>query len=242
MAFDGAQGGDRAALIRHGGRLTIVLGCTGCHRENLQGGRFYELYASNLTRELPKYSDAAFDRMLRGAERPSGKLVWAMPSHIFQHLSKADEEALLAYLRTLKPGGAPTQPMLPLQPETKALIAKGLIKPEPQLVRENRDVLPVDAGPQYALGRYITSVTCTECHGPQLKGDQLGPTPNLVVAGGYSRAEFERLITAGVPVGNRKLNDMMVEVAKERFSHLTSHERDAVYAYLKARSELPAAN
>jgi mono/diheme cytochrome c family protein len=179
--------------------------------------------------------------MLRTAQRPSGKTVWAMPSHLFQHLSNADEKALLTYLRTLRPGGIPTQPMLPLQPETKAMLAKGLIRPEAQMVRETKDQLPVDVGPQYALGRYITSVTCAECHGPKLEGDPAGPVkiPNLIVAGGYSRADFERLITTGVPTPNRKLNEMMVDVAQGRFTRLTPHERDAVYAYLKARAERP---
>jgi cytochrome c553 len=241
IAFDGAQTSDTAALVKHGERLTHVLGCTGCHGGDLQGMRFYELYASNLTRELPNYSDAQFDRMLRTAQRPSGKVVWAMPSHIFQHLSGADEKALLAYLRTLQPGGIPTQPMLPLQPETKAMLAKGLIKPEAQMVRETKDQLPVDVGPQYALGRYITSATCAECHGPKLEGDSTSnpKIPNLIVAGGYSRTDFERLITTGVPTPNRTLNEMMSGVAKTRFSHLTPHERDALYAYLKARAEHP---
>jgi hypothetical protein len=31
----------------------------------------------------------------------------------------------------------------------------------------------------------------------------------------------------------------MQSVAKTRFSRLTPHERDALYAYLKARAELP---
>jgi hypothetical protein len=61
--------------------------------------------------------------------------------------------------------------------------------------------------------------------------------PDLVVAGGYSREEFERLITTGVPLGNRKLNPMMSGVAQRRFTHMTPHERDALYAYLKARAE-----
>ena len=97
--------------------------------------------------------------------------------------------------------------------------------------------MPVDLGLQYSLGRYITSVTCAECHGPKLEGaTEPDKIPNLIVAGGYSRSEFERLITTGVPVGNRKLNEMMVEVAKERFPHLTPHERDALYDYLRARA------
>lgn len=237
ITFDGALASDKAAVIAHGERLSHVLGCTGCHGPKLQGGRFFELYASNLTRDLPKYSDAQFELMLRGAHRPNHIVVWGMPSHIFQNLSSADLKALLAYLRTLPPGGIPTQPMLPLEPETKAMIAKGEIKPEAQLVRETKGVLPVDVGPQYALGRYITEVTCAECHGSKLDGDPSGKPPNLIVAGGYSRAEFEKLITHGIPTGNRKLNEMMTEVAKYRFSKLTPHERDALYAYLKARAE-----
>jgi cytochrome c553 len=238
VTFEGALASDKAAQIRHGERLTWVLGCTGCHRPNLEGGRFFELYASNLTRELPKYSNRQFDRLLRRAQTPNGKVLWAMPSHIFQHLSEPDERALLAYLRTLKPAGIPTQPMLPFEPETKALLAKGVLRPEAQMVAETRDQMPVDLGSKYALGRYITSVTCAECHGPKLEGQtEPDKIPNLIVAGGYSRSEFERLITTGIPIGNRKLNEMMVEVAQERFPHLSPHERDALYAYLKARAD-----
>jgi cytochrome c553 len=237
ITFDGALTTDKAAMIRHGERLTHVLGCTGCHGAKLQGERFYELFASNLTRDLPKYSDAQFELMLRGAHRPSHIAVWGMPSHIFQNLSEPDVKALLAYLRTLPPGGTPDQPMLPLEPETKAMLAKGLIKPEAEMVRETKGVLPADLGPQYALGRYITAVTCAECHGLKLEGDPSGKPPNLIVAGGYSRPEFDRLITQGIPTGGRKISEMMSGVAQTRFNHLTPHERDALYAYLKARAE-----
>jgi cytochrome c553 len=244
ITFDGAGVTDAAARVAHGERLTHVLGCTGCHNKGLVGDRFYELYASNLTREIPKYSDAQFDRLLRHGERPNGKDLDAMPSEVFQHLSNADTADLLAYLRTLRPRGIPTQPALPFTEETKKLIAAGELKPAAEWVRLTKDTLPVDLGPQYALGRYITEVTCAECHGPDLKGDRHpgpGAPPNLVVAGGYSRAEFEKLITQGVPTGNRKLNEMMSDVAKTRFTHLTPHERDALYAYLHARAESPEA-
>ena len=63
-------------------------------------------------------------------------------------------------------------------------------------------------------------------------------TPDLIVAGAYNRQEFEKLITQGVPSGGRKLkNELMAAVARERFSRITRHERDALYAYLKARAE-----
>jgi mono/diheme cytochrome c family protein len=160
-----------------------------------------------------------------------------MPSHLFQHLSDPDFKALVAYLRSLKPQGLKL-PDPKFSPQDRKDIASGAYKPEAQLVRETAGQLPVDLGPQHALGRYITEVTCAECHGPKLEGgDPYSKAPNLIVVGGYSRAEFERLITTGVPIGNRKLKEMMSGVAKVRFTHLTPHERDALYAYLKARAE-----
>ena len=63
--FDGAQVTNAAAGIAHGERISWTLGCRGCHREKLEGGTFYERYASNLTRDLPKYSDAEIERVLR---------------------------------------------------------------------------------------------------------------------------------------------------------------------------------
>ena len=146
--------------------------------------------------------------------------------------------ALIAFLRTLQPAGLPTQPRLPFEPETKKLIAAGEIKPAAQAVRESKPLVPIDLGPGRALGRYISRVTCAECHGPKLEGSPNG-FPNLVVAGGYTREEFERLMTEGAAPRGRKLNELMVAVAKERFAHMTDQEVDALYAYLKARAERP---
>ncbi len=238
IAFDGAGASDRAATVAHGKRIADVLGCTGCHGAGLQGKRFYEPYASNLTRDLARYSDAQIGHVLRTGEPPNGRDLWGMPSEIFQHLSEPDMTALIAYLRSLKPAGQPTQPPLPFSPEVKKLIAAGKIKPAAAFVRESSAMAPVDLAPNHDLGRYITRVTCAECHGPELNGG--GDTPDLIVAGGYSREEFEKLITQGISTGGRKLkNELMVNVAQGRFSQLTPHEREAVYAYLKARAEQP---
>jgi cytochrome c553 len=237
ITFDGAEVTDAAAKIAHGERLSWTLGCRGCHREKLEGGAFYERYASNLTRELPKYSDAEIERLLRTGVPRDGRILWGMPSEIFQHLSADDMSALIADLRTLKPAGEPTQPPKPWKKAEKDLMAKGELKPATEFAREAKDVYPADLGPNDGVGRYITSVTCAECHGPKLEGHP-GDTPNLVVAGGYSRAEFETLMTKGVPSGGRKFkNPLMGEVARERFTHFTPHERDELYAYLKARAE-----
>jgi mono/diheme cytochrome c family protein len=239
ITFDGAQVTDTAARVAHGERLSWALGCRGCHRPKLEGGEFYERYASNLTRELPKYSDAEIEKLLRTGVPRDGRVIYGMPSEVFQHLSNADMTALIAELRTLQPGGKPTQPPKPWTKEAKALMAKGEIKPAPEFVAVAKDVYPVDVGPDRALGRYITSVTCAECHGPKLEGKDKF-TPNLIAAGAYTREQFETLMTKGIAANGRKLKDpLMGEVARERFSHFTPHERDELYAYLKARAEKP---
>jgi mono/diheme cytochrome c family protein len=246
IAFDGAQITDAAAMRTHGERLIHVLGCTGCHGVHLEGTFFTKdepqygpLYASNLSVELPAFSDAQIEDVLRKGVHPERKTVWGMPSEIFQHLSGADMTALIAYLRSIKPVGKKLPPPQ-FSAQDKKDIAGGLYKSAVIGVRETKHVYPVDAGPQYALGRYIASVTCAECHGPKLEGApgaKPGQPPNLIVAGGYTRDQFETLITKGIPVGGRKLNPMMSGVATTRFNHLTPHERDALYAYLKARAD-----
>lgn len=226
-----------ASVATHGERLTRVLGCRGCHGKELQGERFYELYASNLTRDLANYSDAELSRLLRQGVHPTGRDVWGMPSELFQHLSGPDEDALITYLRTLKPAGGPTQPRLPWTPDAEKMIAEGKIKPAAATVKETMAVAPVDLGPQYALGRYITQVTCAECHGSKLQGGD--GTPDLIVVASYSPEEFDKLITNGIPTGNRKLHELMVSVAKGRFAFLTTDERRKLYTYLKARADQP---
>ena len=236
-AFDGALVEQGSAKAAHGKRIADVLGCTGCHGKDLQGERFYELYASNLTRDVAKYTDQQLEHALRVGVPPTGRDLWGMPSELFQHLSAPDMAALIAYLRTLEPAGAPTGPALPFPADVRQMIAQGELKPTAATVRETKALAPVDLGPAHELGRYIARLTCAECHGPELKGGR--DTPDLIVAGAYSRDEFERLMVQGTGTGGRKLKPMMEGVSKERFSKMTPRESEALYGYLKARAEQP---
>jgi len=231
----------------HGERLTLVLGCQGCHGKGMTGNKWDDnpaeygiMWASNLTRAIPLMTDAQLEGLLRRGVHPVRKDLWVMPSQMFQHLSAPDMAALIAYLRTLPPTGDLSPPPVP-GPKARSEVAAGAYKPAATLVTDLRDVLPVDAGPQYAQGRYITTVTCVECHGPKLEGGAApeGNIPNLIVVAAYSPAEFDHFITTGETPGNRKINSLMVQVAKERFAKLTPAERKAVYAYLQARAKHP---
>lgn len=247
VLFDGATVVGAKAQRDHGLRLTRVLGCAGCHAANLQGQKWDDdpkgygvMWASNLTRAIPLMTDRQLEDLLRKGVHPARDKLWSMPSELFQHLSVPDMAALIAHLRSVPPAGALSPPPAP-GPKARAEIARGAYKSAAVLVQEYRDVLPVDAGPDLALGRYITSLTCAECHGMQLEGgtSEEGTIPNLIVASAYSPAEFDHFITTGETPGNRKIHELMVSVAKSRFSHLTAHERRALYAYLHARAELP---
>ena len=237
IAFDGSLVTEASAKLAQGDRLTWVLGCRGCHGKELVGHDFYGVPSANLTRDVHKYSDAQFIRALREGQRTDGRDMWSMPSEIFQHLGDPDMAALIAYLRSLKPAGEPTPPLPPFDAEMRKNVAAGIMKPATQWVKETRDKTPVGLGETHALGRYITMVTCAECHNSRLEGWDKD-TPDLIVAGAYSRAEFETLMTKGVPNGPRKL-ELMADVAKNRFSRMTVAERDALYAYLKARADRP---
>ncbi|MEO6581288.1 MAG: cytochrome c [Sphingomicrobium sp.] len=244
VTFDGAMVTEAAARLAHGERLTRVLGCRGCHGKALQGELWDDepkgygvTWASNLTTAIPAMTEAELRALLTKGVHPRRRDLWVMPSELFQHLQENDVAALVAYLRSMAPAGKPSPEPL-LGPRAIAEIKSGKIKPAAALVPELKDRRPPDLGREHELGRYVTSVTCAECHGPQLKGVE-GDTPDLIVAGGYSRAEFERLITQGVPTGNRKLKPLMQSVARSRFSQLTPNERDAVYAYLKRLAERP---
>jgi mono/diheme cytochrome c family protein len=247
ITFDGAVTKDAAGAVRHGERISWVLGCHGCHGKDLQGLEWDNdpkgyglLWTSNLTRAVPAMSDADLETLLRHGKHPTRPEMWAMPSELFQHLSSTDMSALIAYLRTIRPAGDPT-PLPVLGPKAIAEIKSGEIKPADQMVKDAEYRLPPELGVAVERGRRIVAMTCAECHGGQLGGGQ--DTPDLVAAAAYSRAEFETLMTTGVASGGRKLkNELMSTVAQSRFAKMTIEERDAVYAYLVARADRPRAS
>src|SRR5437763_3339892 len=82
VTFDGAQVTGAAAVRAHGERLTHVLGCTGCHGAHLEGTFFTKdelqygpLYASNLTVQVAKFTDAQLESILRTGVHPERKTV-----------------------------------------------------------------------------------------------------------------------------------------------------------------------
>jgi|SRR5688572_605424 len=234
-----------ASLAEKGKRMATLLGCRGCHGEDLHGKpwidepEFAVLYSSNLTRAVPRYTDAQLDRAIREGVRYDETPLWEMPSDAFLRLSAPDMDALIAYLRSVPPGGT-DHPRMVLGPEGEKEVRAGTIVPTTDAVERARDVEAVFAGAGNESGRYLAQVVCGECHGPDLRGNPDPETyrPDLVVAASYSLAEFTTLLKTGNPTGGRKL-ELMAQVSRSRFSHLTESEVDAIHAYLVARAAAP---
>ncbi|WP_428629775.1 c-type cytochrome [Sphingopyxis sp.] len=227
--------------VDHGARVASVLGCTGCHGDNLAGQdwsdpEFAAMWTSNLSRLVPAMTDAQLTAVITGGKRPDGSVLWGMPSHLFTQLAAEDMASLLSFLRSKPPVGE----MHP-RPVFKALgqkeIAEGLFKSSPVDVAEQGGLWPPDVGANHALGRYIARATCAECHTMSLRGGTPYPgaerRPDLRIAAAYDGAAFNRMLHTGIAPGERKLK-LMGEVARGRFKHFSDTEIAALFGYLRA--------
>ena len=228
-----------ADLVVHGKRLATVLGCNGCHGASLTGDDwsapgFVRMMSSNLTRAVPRYSDAQLARAVRGGVRYDGSELWDMPSHLFTGLKAGEMAAIIAYLRS-RPAAGVDHPRPVFEAKARAEMAAGLYRSSRADVALLARVSPPDVGPAHELGRHIVRATCAECHGLDLRGGTPHPgaaaRPDLRIAAGYDSAQFKRLMQTGIAIGDRDVG-LMGQVARGRYKHLADAERGAVLAYL----------
>ena len=224
-----AAAGDKA----EGQRLSYVLNCRSCHGNRLTGGPMNlsasTLMAPNLTR-LSRRTDAELDAALRQGLRPDGRSELAMPSQAYAGLTNGEAASLIAYLRSLPPMGE-VQVQPPYGIVLRMNLATGALKT--QVDRHAQGVTPIDAGANTSAGRHIARIACTQCHGPDLKGGQGYPAPDLTIRGYYDRKPFRMIMRTGD--GLPRDMKLMSETASSSLSHFTDGEIDALYDYLIAR-------
>jgi mono/diheme cytochrome c family protein len=241
LSFEGADYQSDSAKVAHGRRLADVLDCTGCHGDNLQGTNLADkpedgaMYAPNITLLLGQYSDAELDKLIRHGVPKDGREFWFMPVESYQFLSDADFSAIVAYLRTVKPGGKSLPPFRFNRVEHKD-VEQGLLGNAKAQIIKYRQNPPVDLGPRHAWGRYMAQTTCTMCHNNALQG-WTNFTPNLDIAAAYSKPELTRLLTTGQSKTGKDVG--MSKVARRQFSHMAPREREAIVDYILARANRP---
>lgn len=230
---------DPAAVAR-GEHLAVIYGCSGCHEKGLTGSKWQDdfwsgrLYTSNLTRAMPRYTDAQLARAIKGGVKADGSPLWGMPSESWIDVTDAEMADLLAWLRTHPPTGAETPPMR-VGPLGRLHLLQGKIKPTTDYVIEARAMPSFDAGPAFARGRHLAATVCSECHGSDLKG-RPGDTPDLLMAAAYDLPLFTRLMRTGIGMDDKE-HGLMTEVARGRFVHMTEQEVTDLHAYLTERAK-----
>jgi cytochrome c553 len=226
-----AAAGDKA----EGQRLSYVLGCRSCHGNSLAGAPMSlsasTLMAPNLS-QLSKRTDAEIDAAIRQGLRPDGRSELAMPSQAYAGLTDGEAASLIAYVRSLPPGGEVlVQP--PYGLILRMNLATGALKV--QAARHDQAGALLDEGVKTAPGRHIAQIACARCHGPGLDGGQGYPAPDLTIRGYYDRKQFREVMRTGE--GLQRDMKLMSETASSSLSHLTDGEIDALYDYLIARDE-----
>lgn len=225
--------------VSRGAWLARTRGCTDCHGAGMQGRRFHDdpplvtLWAPNVTRIAATYTDADLDRAIRHGVSRGGRGLFVMPSSTFSRLTDGETADLIAWLRTLPQAGSEL-PRTRLGGLGRLGVALGKFRSEPRLLATAR--LPSDLGAEHAWARHFVSSACSECHGPALEGSVDTGAPDLNVAGGYSSADFARLLRTGTASGGRRLG-LMSEIAPDRYSGLSDSQIAAIHAYLRARAE-----
>lgn len=230
------------ASIAEGVRLAKIRGCyDGCHGEAFSGDEpfaeagllgflFGTFIAPDLTVLAAEHTDEELEAAIRQGVRVNGRGAMAMPSDMFQWLSDEDLALILAAVRVQPVGEGPATRVAP-GPLARFFILEGTFAPAASRIdRARRPPARTPTEPA-ALGAYLASTVCTECHGLDLRGSEDGFTPPLAVVVGYSREHFGRLMATGVPANEAELG-LMAVVARSRFAHFTDAEADALYAYL----------
>ena len=247
---------------RGGYLVNTLMTCNNCHTpigpqgpdfsKALSGGLTFDeppfkVTAANITPDpetgIGKWTDAQIKTLMRKGVRPDGTNVAPiMPTGFYEVLTEKDLDAIVAYLRTVKP----------VKNETPAPVYKMAFQ---------RDIMPggekpmneSDLADPVKRGFYLaTAAHCMECHTPMERGKhdftKLGaggmefPGPwgksvsrNITSSkekglGAWTDAEIKAAITQGVHRDGSKLKPPM---GYPFYARMTPQDLDAVIAWLR---------
>lgn len=235
--------------------VNSILNCGGCHTPRgpagtdkpFAGGNPFEtpgfkVYTSNLTPDketgLGNWTAEQIKNAIMKGVRPDGTVLAVMPTAYYTVLTPRDADAIVAYLRTLKPirNAVPT-------PEYKAALKPDLTPPPTGKI-----------GRKARRGYYLATVGhCMECHSPREKGisqmssamgvgkhEFKGPWGVSIARNitsdkekgldTWTDAEIKRAITTGVSKNGDKLKPPMGFAA---YSKMTDKDMGDLIAYLR---------
>jgi mono/diheme cytochrome c family protein len=208
----------------------------------------FKVTASNITPDqatgIGTWSDADIKKLLRTGLQPNGvPIASVMPTGFYDIITDSDLDAIVAYLRTLKPiTNKVPDPIYKIAAPPQ--IFPGGEQPYTQAMLDDK----------LKRGFYLATIGhCMECHTPMVKGHHdwaadLGrggfefPGPwgvsvsrNITSSktkgiGNWTDAEVKRAITQGIDKDGNKLMPPMGYVY---YSHMTDADLDAVIAWVR---------
>jgi mono/diheme cytochrome c family protein len=246
--------------------MRSIVACGNCHTPKgpqgdvpgmeLAGGVAFQedvftAVSSNITPDaetgIGKWTDAQIIAAIREGKRPDGTIIGPpMPIALYRSMADDDVNAIVAYLRSVKPIAnktAKSQYKIPLPPSYGPAVTS---------------VAPVSRADKVAYGKYLAGPLghCVECHstpGPNGAPDFVNHTggggvhfngpwgvsyaSNITPAalGKYSDDDVKNAITKGVrPDGSR----LMPPMAYGYYSNIAPADLDAIVAYLRTLKPL----
>ena len=218
------------------------------------------MYASNITPDnetgLGSWSDKEILNVMTKGIRPNGeRLLPVMPYAAYSGMAEEDLEALIAYLRTLKPVRKETPRLKTWLPFYRSLIGPLWVK------LFGRFSTSPPKAPQGGIqrGRYLVEHVslCADCHTPRnflgvpnralyLAGMKVGPLgdeiPNITPdkqtgIAEWSRDEIADLTLTGIKPNLDNVQGLMEEViegASRGYKNMTRQDALAIADYLKS--------
>jgi mono/diheme cytochrome c family protein len=235
--------------------VNSILNCGGCHTppgpdgasRPFSGGILFntpafKAYAPNITPDketgIGNWTAEQIKNALMKGVRPNGAVLAAMPTNYYTVLTQRDADAIVAYLRSLKP----IRNQMPA-PEYRVTLKQE--EPPPSAGKINRKA---------RRGYYLATIGhCMECHSPRNKGVSFvktdmgagrhefkGPwgvsTSRNITSdkekglGAWTDAEIKRAITTGVSRNGDKLKPPMGFAA---YAKMTDKDMGDLIAYLR---------
>jgi len=251
-------------LVKRGDYLVNgILTCGNCHSPkgptgDIPGKHFsgglswdeppFKVTAPNITQDkdtgIGKWSDADIKKLMRTGLMPNGvHIAMIMPTGFYHIMTERDLDAVVAYLRTIKPISNKVADPIYKMPQVEHVLPGGE-KPYTEAMMTDK----------VKKGFYLATIAhCMECHTPMEKGmrqwtTRLGaggfefPGPwgvsvsrNITSSkskgiGAWTDAEIKRAITQGISKDGSHLKPPM---GFHYYSTLTAGDLDAVVAYLR---------